>query len=602
MTDDDILIDLETFNGAMVHFKEAVDGRDLERMPTFLNQLLTILKHIIETYQLIDSIDVLEYAAKLIHLLQDVHSSENTNYNLEPFSHAIDQLALCLTARITNRFVVPSSSLNSDTIDSINKSDNINSGRELDVLLEILMKRTDGVDIAHEHAKYLSKYMFSLIHYVQERSIEELEHAERTSKLTNNCSLSSFLTTYRFLPGIDLMVKTLKKDATHHSKIQSTWMLLQTHEFVGKLDSWRTYHDNVRKTVKIQWDKCFKKFQQASQALEEARLNSKSVIHLPTSSSSSSTTSSDAITHSTNLSVLLPHGSLQRTASSPPNMHATPVVIPSPSSTNETNIQSLSNDFDLKRKELQSTKHETLTILNKLINNTENLIIDSLNTYFRLTDILTHSPSTYIPRLKNDLTSSYSAYIHSLPPCTSIQENRVPVSDNSIRQIPIVIQMCCHCIEQLEGHKLKGIYRLSGVKSKVDHLCRQFVQGVELHETDLINNYSPIVLANAIKKYLRELPVPLLLIVESSYSSTIIQNELMNIGKEIYTTLNQISTRINERLREIIEERISKYARQALIHLLKHLHLVSLSEQENQMSAVNLGIVFGPTLFKSQQR
>ncbi len=43
---------------------------DLERMPTIFNQLLTILKHIIETYQLIDSIDVLEYAAKLIHLLQ----------------------------------------------------------------------------------------------------------------------------------------------------------------------------------------------------------------------------------------------------------------------------------------------------------------------------------------------------------------------------------------------------------------------------------------------------------------------------------------------------------------------------------------------------
>jgi hypothetical protein len=43
---------------------------DLERMPTIFNQLLTILKHIIETYRLTDSIDVLEYAAKLIHLLQ----------------------------------------------------------------------------------------------------------------------------------------------------------------------------------------------------------------------------------------------------------------------------------------------------------------------------------------------------------------------------------------------------------------------------------------------------------------------------------------------------------------------------------------------------
>jgi len=104
------------------------------------------------------------------------------------------------------------------------------------------------------------------------------------------------------------------------------------------------------------------------------------------------------------------------------------------------------------------------------------------------------------------------------------------------------------------------------------------------------------------KKYLRELPVPLLLIAESSYSSTIIENELMNIGKEIYTSSNQISPRINERLRQIIEQRISNYARQALIHLFKHLHLISLSEQENQMSAANLGIVFGPTLFKSQQR
>ncbi|CAF4746858.1 unnamed protein product, partial [Rotaria socialis] len=167
--------------------------------------------------------------------------------------------ALCLTARISNRFIVPSS-LNADAIGLNYKDDHMNSNREVDVLLEILMKRTDGVDVAHEHAKYLSKYMFSLIHYVQERSMEELEHAERTSKLASNCSLSSFLTTYRFLPGIDLMMNTLKKDSAHNSKIQSTWMILQTHEFVGKLDSWRTYHDNIRKTVKIQWDKCLKKF------------------------------------------------------------------------------------------------------------------------------------------------------------------------------------------------------------------------------------------------------------------------------------------------------------------------------------------------------
>lgn len=309
-----------------------------------------------------------------------------------------------------------------------------------------------------------------------------------------------------------------------------------------------------------------------------------------------------------NLSTPQPHHSLQRTASSPSTIQTSipapqpPLAPPLPASLiNETNIQTILNDLDIKRKELQITKHETLTILNKLINNTETLIIESLNTYLRLTDSLTNSSLTYIPRTKNDLSSSYTTYIHSLPPCT-IQENLSSIKDSSIQQIPIVIKLCCHCIEQLEGHKIKGIYRLSGVKSKVDHLCRQFVQGIELNENDLITNYSAIVLANAIKKYLRELSIPLLLIVDSSYSSIAIQNELLNIGKEIYTSSNQISARINERLHQIIEQRLSKYAKQALINLLKHLHLISLSEQENQMSAANLGIVFGPTLFKSQQR
>jgi hypothetical protein len=144
--------------------------------------------------------------------------------------------------------------------------------------------------------------------------------------------------------------------------------------------------------------------------------------------------------HSINLSPLLPHGSLQRTASSPPTVHTSPPPLPSPSM-NESNLQTVLNEFDFKRKEFQITKYETLTILNKLINNTENIIIESLNTYFRLTDSLANSSSTYIPRSKTDLSSSYIAYIHSLPPCT-IQEENCLIKDNSIQQIPIVIQLC----------------------------------------------------------------------------------------------------------------------------------------------------------------
>ena len=259
-------------------------------------------------------------------------------------------------------------------------------------------------------------------------------------------------------------------------------------------------------------------------------------------------------------------------------------------------------NLETKRQELHVTKHETLTILNKLICNTENLIIDSLNTYFRFTDSLGHSSASYVPRSNNDLQSSYSTLIHSLPEC-SVHDDLAPIqNDSSLKQIADIIRICCHSIEQLGGQQIKGIYRLSGVKSKVDHLCRQFVQGIELNETDLMNNYSAIVLANAIKKYLRELPVPLLLIVQSPHSSIITQNELLAIGKEIYSTSNELPARLNDHLRQILEQRLSTQARQALIYLLQHLHLISLSELENQMSAANLGIVFGPTLFKSQQR
>lgn len=135
---------------------------------------------------------------------------------------------------MTNRLILPSSSsLNIDTTDPSERNPTNAINRENDAILDILMKRSDGVEIAHEHAKYLSKYMFSLIHYVQERSTEELEHAKRTLKLAANSSLSSFLATYRFLPGVDLMMKTLKKDSTYHSRIQSTWLVLQTHEFIG---------------------------------------------------------------------------------------------------------------------------------------------------------------------------------------------------------------------------------------------------------------------------------------------------------------------------------------------------------------------------------
>lgn len=53
----------------------------------------------------------------------------------------------------------------------------------------------------------------------------------------------------------------------------------------------------------------------------------------------------------------------------------------------------------------------------------------------------------------------------------------------------------------------QGIYRVSGVKSRVEKLCQAFENGA--HLVDLSDQH-PNVIANVLKLYLRQLPEPLL--------------------------------------------------------------------------------------------
>ena len=53
----------------------------------------------------------------------------------------------------------------------------------------------------------------------------------------------------------------------------------------------------------------------------------------------------------------------------------------------------------------------------------------------------------------------------------------------------------------------QGIYRVSGLKSRVEKLCQAFENGAQL--VDLTDQH-PNVIANVLKLYLRQLPEPLL--------------------------------------------------------------------------------------------
>lgn len=69
-------------------------------------------------------------------------------------------------------------------------------------------------------------------------------------------------------------------------------------------------------------------------------------------------------------------------------------------------------------------------------------------------------------------------------------------------QVPIIVTKCVEEIDK-RGLDIKGIYRLSGVKSKVEKLCQSFESGGEV---DLAEHH-PNVISNVLKLYLRQVSI-----------------------------------------------------------------------------------------------
>ena len=76
----------------------------------------------------------------------------------------------------------------------------------------------------------------------------------------------------------------------------------------------------------------------------------------------------------------------------------------------------------------------------------------------------------------------------------------VPLTSLSSGAVPEIVRMCVEEIE-LNGAQINGIYRVSGVKSKVEGLCHSFEENPE--GVDL-SNLSPNIIANVLKHFFRE--------------------------------------------------------------------------------------------------
>ncbi|XP_021497593.1 rho GTPase-activating protein 45 isoform X2 [Meriones unguiculatus] len=167
--------------------------------------------------------------------------------------------------------------------------------------------------------------------------------------------------------------------------------------------------------------------------------------------------------------------------------------------------------------------------------------------------------------------------------------------------VPFLVRKCVCEIERRALHT-KGIYRVNGVKTRVEKLCQAFENGKELVE---LSQASPHDISNVLKLYLRQLPEPLISfrfyheLVGLAKDSLKAEAEAKaaSRGRQDGAESEAATLTMAGRLRELMRD-LPAENRATLLYLLRHLRRIVEVEQDNKMTPGNLGIVFGPTLLR----
>ncbi|KAG7523914.1 ralA-binding protein 1 [Solea senegalensis] len=143
-------------------------------------------------------------------------------------------------------------------------------------------------------------------------------------------------------------------------------------------------------------------------------------------------------------------------------------------------------------------------------------------------------------------------------------------------QLPAVFRECVDYIENY-GMKCEGIYRVSGMKSKVDELKAAY----DREECPCLEEYDPHTVASLLKQYLRELP-------ENLLGRDLAQRFEDACGRQAE------AEKVTEFQRLLSE--VSPESRLLLSWLITHMNHVISREAETKMNIQNISIVLNPTI------
>jgi len=154
------------------------------------------------------------------------------------------------------------------------------------------------------------------------------------------------------------------------------------------------------------------------------------------------------------------------------------------------------------------------------------------------------------------------------------------------RQVPIIVEKCIDAVEAL-AMEYEGIYRKTGGSGQSKAITQLFERGdyaaFDLCDSDRFNDICSV--TSVLKTYFRSLPIPLLTFdLHDHFMSAVQIREQATKNKTLLELVNKLPAEHYFTLRR----------------LMVHLNRVHERCEKNLMTARNLGVVFGPTLMRSQ--
>ncbi|XP_061191095.1 ralA-binding protein 1-like [Saccostrea echinata] len=156
----------------------------------------------------------------------------------------------------------------------------------------------------------------------------------------------------------------------------------------------------------------------------------------------------------------------------------------------------------------------------------------------------------------------------------SVAVERSPSHDGI--ELPRLFRECVDYIEE-HGLSCEGIYRISGVKSKIQMLKDCYNRGAPVY----LEEHEPNIIASLLKQFLRELPEPVLTkaLMSKFEDASVVRGEIARC----------------EAFRRLIND-LPTCNRLLLSWMIVHMTHVIQREKENKMSLQNVSIVLSPTM------